>query len=101
MLPHYSFVSVLLHSLPLCLSVCTGSVLLYCLHHVDLPLMTFNQYHDVTHTCIIYGDTIVLPFKFIKHDVIDVDPLLKCSSVLMLDLQILISSPSMYSYNFV
>ena len=72
MLPHSSFVSALLHCFILCLSVSSGSVFLCYPHHVDLPLVTSNQCHDVTHVGRMHSDTMVLPFKFVKHDVVEV-----------------------------
>ena len=94
MLPHYSFVCVLLHSLLFCISVSSSSVLVCSPRHVDLPLVMSNQCHDVTHVCRIHCDTMALPFEVVKHDVIEVDPLLKACSVSMFDVQILLSFAS-------
>ena len=93
-LPHFSFVRVLLHSLLLLCSVRAYSILLCSPQHVDLPLVTSNKCHDVTHVGRIHRDTMALPFEVIKHDVIEIDSLLKGCSVLMLELQILISLAS-------
>ena len=90
MLPHYNFISVLLYPLLLFLIIRASSVLLGCPHHVDLPLATSNQCHDVTHVSRIHGDKMALLFEFLKHDAVEVDPLLKGCSVIMFDLQILI-----------
>ena len=73
MLPYYSFKCVLLHSLLLCFRASSSSVLLCCPHHVDLPPMTANQWHDVTHVGRICGDTMSLPFEFLKHGAIEDD----------------------------
>ena len=95
MLPYCSFISVLLHCLLLCLSVSSGSVLLCSPHHVDLPLVTLNQCRGVTrHVGRIHYDTTTLPSEAVKHHVVEIDSLLKGCSVIMLDLQILISFPS-------
>ena len=94
MLSYYSFISVLLHCLLLCLSLSSSSILLCCPQYVDLPLVMSNQCHDVIHVGRIHCDVIVLPFAIFKHDVVEVDPLLKGCSVLMLDLQILIRCSS-------
>ena len=74
MLSHCSFISVLLHFLLFPPSVCTGYV--------------SNLCHDATHVYIICNDTMTLPFEFLKHDIIEVDPLLQGCSVLILGLQI-------------
>ena len=58
--------------------------------------MTTNQCHDVTNVGRIHHDTMPFPYIFLKHDVIEVDSLLEDCSVIMLDLQILIRSPSVY-----
>ena len=93
-LPHYSFAHVLLHSLLLYLSVSSSSVLLCCPYHFNLPLVTANQCYDVAHVDRIHHNPIAFPFKVVKHDVIEVDLVLKGCSVLMLDLQILINFAS-------
>ena len=94
MLSHYSFISVLLRCLLLLLSASSGSILLCSPQHVDLPLMTSNQSHDATHVGRINGNTMPFPFEVVKHDGIEVGPLLKGCSVLMLCIQILISFAS-------
>ena len=94
MLPHYSFISVPLRSLLLFLIVISSSILLCIPHHIDLPHVMANQSHDVTH-----GDTMTVPFEVVKHDLIEIDPLLKGRSVLMLDVQILISFASVLGPN--
>ena len=94
MLPHCSFIGVLLHSLLLLCSVSANSILLCTPQYVDLPLVLTNQCHDVSHVSRIYGDTMTFSSEVIKHDVIEVDPLLKGCSVLMLGVQILISFAS-------
>ena len=93
-LPHYSFICTLLLSLLLLYSVHTSSVLLCSPQHVDLPLVMSNQCHDVTHVGRIDRDIMTFPFEIFKHDVIEVDPLLKGCSVLILEFQILISFAS-------
>ena len=95
MLPYYmSFISVLLHSLLLLCSVCASSFLFCSPQHVDLPLVTSNQCHDVTHIGRIHRDTLALPFEVVKHDGIEIDSFLKGCSALMLHIQILISLAS-------
>ena len=96
-LAHYSFISFLLHSfllLLLFLYVGSSSVLLCSPHHVDLPFMTSNQCHDVTHGSRIHRDAPALPFEVFNHNDVKIDPLLKGCSVLMLDIQILVSISS-------
>ena len=93
MLPCYSFASVLLHCLLLLFSVRASSLLLCCPQHVDLSLMSTDQYHDVTHVCRIHHDTMTSPFEVVKHDVVQVDSLLKGYSVIILGVQILIIWP--------
>mmetsp|Transcript_2847 Transcript_2847/g.5764 ORF Transcript_2847/g.5764 Transcript_2847/m.5764 type:complete len:236 (-) Transcript_2847:640-1347(-) len=94
MLPHDNFIRVLLHCLLLLLSISPSLILLCCPHHVDLPLVPANQCHDVSHVDRVYRDTMALPFEVVKHDVVEVDPLLKGCSVLMLGVKILITSAS-------
>jgi len=94
MLPHYSFIHVLLHCLLLLLSISPSLILLCCPHHVDLPLVPADQCHDVSHVGRIHCETMALSFEVVKHDAVEADPLLKGYSVLILDLQILISSAS-------
>ena len=65
MLPHYSFIRVLLHCLLLFCSVCASSILLCSPQHVDLPLVMTNQCHDVTHVGRIHRDTMAFPFEVV------------------------------------
>ena len=90
-LPHYSFIHILLCSL-LLLSVSSSFVC--STHDVDLLLVMSNQCHDVVHVDRIHGDTMSLLFEVVKQDVVEVDQLLKGCSVIMLDVQILISFAS-------
>ena len=94
MLLHCSFICVLLCSILLFLRVSSSSVLLCSPHHVDLPFVTPNQCHDAPYVGRIHGDTMTFPLKVFKHDVVEVDPLLKNCSVLMLGVQILVSFAS-------
>ena len=94
MLPHDSFVGVLLHCLLLLLNISPSTVLLCCPHHVDLPPVPADQCHDVSHVGRVHLDTMALPFEVVKHDVVEVDSLLKGCSVVGLDVQILITSAS-------
>ena len=86
-LPCYSFMRVLLWSLLLLYyySVCSNSILLYCLRYIHSLLVMSNQCHNVTHISRIHGDKPSLPHEFLDHGIIEVDPLLKgCSAALML-----------------
>ena len=88
---------LLLYSLLLfLLSVCARLILLYGPHYVDISLVKSNQCCDVTHVGRIHRATIAMLYEFVKHDVLEVDPLLEGCCVLMLCIQILVSFASGY-----